>query len=198
MTSALGFDFGIPSPVYAPWTSQAIPTGPQIGDFGLITYKSGSLIDEIAERLISFGTNSPFVHAFVYAGNNQIVEAARHVQVSPVTSYTNITWSTGRLPANLIPTDLQRQAIVQAALSYVGQSYNLLDILAIALAQVRLGRIVDGDEWWAKRLSDDHMAICSQLVVNAYRAAGVDLFPGKLSGLVSPGDLGNLLTGASL
>lgn len=88
---------------------------------------------------------------------------------------------------------MQRAAIVKAAYSYVGEQYNALDIVAIALAQARLGHVVDGDEWWVKRLSDDHMPICSQLVVNADRMAGIDLAPGKLSGLVSPGDLGKLL-----
>jgi hypothetical protein len=65
--------------------------------------------------------------------------------------------------------------------------------VAIALAQARLGHVVDGSEWWVKRLSDDHMQICSQLVVNASRLASLDLAPGTLSGLVSPGGLGKLL-----
>ena len=77
-------------------------------------------------------------------------------------------------------------------MSYVGEAYNILDIIAIALDQARTGHFITGTEWWVKRLSDDHMAICSQLAVNAYRMAGVDLFPGTLSGLVSPGDIGRL------
>lgn len=166
---------------------------PLVGDFGLVGKHPGSWLDHAAQDLISFGTDSRFVHAFVYVGNGRIVEAIRHVTVSPVTDYQDITWSTGRLAPEHTPSQLQRMAIARAAMSCVGQSYNLLDILAIALAQPRLGRQVDGDEWWVKRLSDDHMPICSQLVVNANRMAGLDLFPGTLAGLVSPGDLGGLL-----
>jgi uncharacterized protein YycO len=174
-------------------TDPSTETVPLLGDFGLVGKHPGSWLDHAAQDLISFGTDSPFVHAFVYVGNGQIVEAVRHVKVSPVTAYHDITWSTGRLAPELTPNQAQRMVIAKAAMSYVGQAYNLLDILAIALAQPRLGRQVDGDEWWVKRLSDDHMQICSQLVVNAYRMAGVDLVPGTLSGLVSPGDLGGLL-----
>jgi uncharacterized protein YycO len=165
---------------------------PLLGDFGLVHRANGGWIDHVAQDLIEWGTGSNYCHAFVYVGNGQIVEAVRHVQVAPVTNYADIQWSTGRLGPDLTPDQDQRRAIARAAMSYVGESYNILDIVAIALAQARLGGTVDGDEWWVKRLSDDHMQICSQLVVNAYRAAGLDLYPGKLSGLVSPGDLGKL------
>jgi uncharacterized protein YycO len=166
---------------------------PLLGDFGLVHRANGKWLDQIAQHVIEWGTDSPYCHAFVYVGNGQIVEAVRHVQVVPVTNYRDIVWSTGKLAPEHTPTDVQRQAIARAAMSFVGQSYNILDIAAIALAQARLGHVVDGDEWWVKRLSDDHMQICSQLVVNAYRLGGIDLSPGRLSGLVSPGDLGHLL-----
>lgn len=166
---------------------------PLLGDFGLVGHQpGGKWLDHVAEELIRWGTDSQFNHAFVYVGNGQIVEAVRHIKVSPVTGYENIAWSTGRLAPELTPSPLQRKQIALAAMSYVGQNYNALDIVAIALAQARLGHQVDGDEWWVKRLSDDHMQICSQLVVNAYRMATIDLAPGRLSGLVSPGDLGHL------
>ena len=175
-------------------TDPSAQVSPLPGDIGLIkTSGPGKWLDHIAEDLIKFGTDSPYSHAFVYVGNGKIVEAVRHVKVTEATHYQNITWSTGKLGPAHTPSQLQRGLIVKAAMSYVGQSYNMLDIVAIALAQARLGHVVDGDEWWVKRLSDDHMQICSQLVVNAYRAAGIDLFPGKLAGLVSPGDLGTLI-----
>ena len=165
---------------------------PLPGDYGLVHSAGKGWLDTAAERLIEFGTNSEYCHAFVYVGNGRIVEAIRHVTVSPVTDYPDAVWSTGRLAPGFTPTPLERQLIVKAAMSYVGQAYNILDIAAIALAQARAGHVVDGDEWWVKRLSDDHMSICSQLVVNAYRASGIDLFPGRLSGLISPGDLSKL------
>lgn len=174
-------------------TDPAVEVQPLVGDFGLVHRANGKWLDHVAQDLIEWGTESPYCHAFVYVGNGRIVEAVRHVQVAPVTNYQDIVWSTGRLGPDHTPTDVQRQAIARAAMSFVGQSYNALDIVAIALAQTRLGHIVDGDEWWVKRLSDDHMQICSQLVVNSYRLGAIDLAPGKLSGLVSPGDLGHLL-----
>ena len=174
-------------------TDASAEVSPLVGDFGLVSHTPGNWLDHVAGDLIRFGTNSPYMHAFVYVGNGQIVEAVRHVQVAPVSNYTDITWSTGRLGPDDTPSALQRQAIAKAAMSFVGESYNALDIIAIALAQVRMGKLVNGDEWWVRRLSDDHMQICSQLVVNAYRMAGLDILPGMLSGLVSPGDLGKLL-----
>lgn len=174
-------------------TDDSVQVQPALGDFGLVHRANGGWFDHVAQDLIEWGTNSKYCHAFVYVGNGQIVEAVRHVQVAPVTDYQDIVWSTGRLSPDHTPSQVQRAAIAQAAMSYVGQSYNALDIVAIALAQKRLGRSVDGDEWWVKRLSDDHMQICSQLVVNAYRMASIDLFPGILSGLCSPGNLGGLL-----
>lgn len=174
-------------------TDPSTEVQPLLGDFGLVGKHPGNWLDHAAQDLISWGTDSPFVHAFVYVGNGQIVEAMSHVRVSPVSSRHNITWSTGRLAPEHTPSPSQRQAIAKAAMSYVGQSYNALDIVAVALDQARLGHLVDGDEWWVRRLSDDHMQICSQLVVNSYRLASIDLAPGKLSGLVSPGYLGKLL-----
>jgi hypothetical protein len=172
---------------------QAAEVTPLIGDFGLVHRANGKWLDRIAQDAIEWGTDSPYCHAFVYVGNGQLVEAVRHVQVAPVTNYQDIVWSTGKLGPDHTPTQVQRQAIARAAMSFVGESYNILDIVAIAFAQARLGHVVDGDEWWVKRLSDDHMQICSQLVVNAWRLGGIDLAPGRLSGLVSPGDLGHLL-----
>lgn len=166
---------------------------PQIGDIGLVGLHNGTLLDKIAGWAIRFGTNSSVNHAFIYVGNGQIVEAVSRVKLSPITNYPNTIWSTGRLPADLTPTALQGQIIAKAALASVGERYNVLDILAITLAQPRLGATVDGDEWWVKRLSDDHMEICSQLCVNKWRLGGIDLFPGKLSGLCSPGDILRIL-----
>ena len=168
-------------------------TVPQPGDFGVVNHRGGGLLNRIAEWAIEFGTQAPVDHAFIYVGHGEIVEAVRHVRVSPASNYPGTIWSTGRLPGHLTPTATERAAIIAAALSYVGESYNVLDILAIALAQRRLGRPVNGDEWWVKRLSNDGSLICSQLVSAAYAKAGIELCPGKLAGLISPGDLYGLL-----
>lgn len=168
-------------------------TGPLPGDYGVVATHGGPWWQRITDAAIRYGTSSPVNHAVLYIGDGQLVEARGNVHLSPASEYAGIIWSTGRL-GDLTPTSAQRQQITSAALSYVGESYNALDIVAIGLAQRRLGRLVDGDEWWVKRLSDNHRLICSQLVDAAYQAAGIHLFAdGRLPGLVSPGDLLGLL-----
>jgi hypothetical protein len=168
-------------------------TYPLPGDFGILIHRHGGWVEHLAEWAISWGTDSPATHAFIAIGNGQIIEAVHHVQVSPASEYEGIVWSSGRLPPHLVPTSGQREAIVRACHSYVGEGYNVLDLVAIALAQKRLGGEVDSDDWAARRLNDDHHLICSQLVSAAYLKAGITLCPGKLAGLVSPGDLLSLL-----
>lgn len=166
---------------------------PQLGDWGLIREFQGPWYDKLFADLINWDTDSEFHHVVVNIGNGRIVEAVRTVRIDFTDQYDEIIWCTGRLPAPLVPTDAQRQRIVQAALAMVGDKYNALDILAIGLAQKRLGQLVDGDEWWVKRLSKDHREICSQVADMAWKAAGIEMFPGRLPGLVSPGDMGRLL-----
>lgn len=168
-------------------------TGPEPGDFGLVSTR-GPLLDRLAADVIRLDTDSPVNHAFIYAGNGHIIEAVRRVKIDCADQYQDITWSTGRLPKHLTPTTLQRGAIVRAANAMVGDKYNTLDIVAIGLAQRRTGQLVSDQTWWAKRLSADGREICSQLVDKAYLTAGIHLFAdGRLSGLVSPGDLYSLL-----
>jgi hypothetical protein len=170
---------------------------PLPGDFGVVA-TSGPWLDRIAAHLIRWGTDSPVNHAFIAIGDGRIVEAVRHVKVDFADQYDDIVWSTGRLPDTLTPSTSQRQEIVNAALAMVGDRYNVLDILAIGLAQKRVGHLVSDQTWWAKRLSADGREICSQLVDKAYLEAGLHLFDdGRLPGLVSPGDLLNLLLPAS-
>jgi cell wall-associated NlpC family hydrolase len=170
---------------------------PQPGDFGLVGSHPGPWWQRLAESAIRFGTDSPVDHAFVYVGDGRIVEAVSRVRISMDTGYPDVIWSSGRL-GRLTPDPDQRREIVKAALGYCGEAYNMLDIIAIGLAQRRMGSLVDGDEWWVRRLSDNHRLICSQLVDAAYLAAGIHLFTdGRLPGLVSPGDLLGLLSPAT-
>lgn len=166
---------------------------PGLGDWGLIREFQGPWYDKLFAELINWDTDSPFHHVVVNIGNGRIIEAVRTVRIDFADQYDEIVWCTGRLPAPLVPTDAQRQRIVQAALAMVNDKYNALDILAIGLAQKRLGQVVDGDEWWVKRLSRNGREICSQVADMAWKAAGIEMFPGRLPGLVSPGDMGRLL-----
>jgi uncharacterized protein YycO len=169
---------------------------PMPGDFGLVK-TGGQGFAGLVAWAIRFGTDAPVNHAFVYVGDGRIVEAEPGGACeSSVDRYGDVVWSTGRLDVELTTT--QRWAIVQAALDAVGTPYGWLDIVAIALAQKRLGGLVDSDDWIARRISNDGTLICSQLVDVAYKAAGVGLFAdGRLPGLVSPGDLYRLLVPAA-
>lgn len=166
---------------------------PTPGDF-FVTATAGRLIDRIAAWLIRFGTNSNVNHAGLYIGDGVIVEAVGKVRYNEITAYPDAIWSTGRLPAHLTPTAQQRQAIVNKAHDLIGTPYSWLDIIAIGLAQRRLGQVVNSRTWWARRVSADGRYICSQAVDVEYQAGGIEFFDdGRLPGLVSPEDLEELL-----
>ena len=181
---------------------------PQPGDIGLVATSRGSWLDKLASWAIRWGTDSPVNHAFIYRGNGEVIEAVAHVKVTPVSTYSNIIWLGPSFLSNpsifsedisgyaqravITPTPEDRAEVVAEAEKHIGDHYNIDDILAIAFAQRRLGRTVHGDEPWVKKLSDDHMEICSQLCTIAWRVR----YPGFMStigdglaGLVSPGDL---------
>lgn len=166
---------------------------PVRGDF-FVTATSGRLLDRIAARLIRWGTNSPYNHAGLYIGDGVIVEAVGRVRYGNIAEYPDAAWSTGRLPARLTPTDAQRDQIVASARALIGTPYSWLDLVAIAFAQRRLGSLVNSNTWWAKRISANGHFICSQVVDACYGDAGIQLLDdGRLSGLVAPSDLAELL-----
>lgn len=166
---------------------------PLPGDY-FVTSTAGRLIDRIAARLIRFGTDSAVNHAGLYVGEGTIVEAVGRVRYNGISAYPDAIWSTGRLPAHLTPNDEQRRLIVNKAHDLIGRKYSWLDIIAIGLAQRRLGRVVNSKTWWAKRVSNDGKLICSQAVDVEYQAGGIQFFDdGRLPGLVSPEDLDALL-----
>jgi hypothetical protein len=166
---------------------------PQPGDF-FVTATKGRLIDRIAARAIQWGTDSPVNHAGVYTGDGTIVEAVGKVQYGSISEYPDAIWSTGRLPGRLVPTLAQRRLIVNEAHRLIDTPYSWLDIIAIGLAQKRLGALVNSNTWWARRICGDGHLICSQLVDRTWLAGGIHLFAdGRLPGLVSPADLNDLL-----
>lgn len=173
---------------------------PQPGDFMVCTSYGGSLLARIGSALIRWGTDAPVSHAAVYIGDSKIIQAEPGgASLARWDSAANETWSTGRLPFPI--TDAQRAGICTAAMSFQGTPYGVLDIIAITMAQHRLGRLVhperplDAQPWWVRRLIDPGTVICSQLVVLAYRAAGLPLCGTELAALVSPGDLWRAIGG---
>jgi uncharacterized protein YycO len=146
----------------------------------------------VAGRLIRFGQwingdgFKDYEHAFVYLGNAHIIEAEPGgARVADVTEYgpSNVLWSSGKV----ILSDAQRSAVVEAAKSFVGVPYSFLDYLLIALKRFHitvpiLNRRVIGSK---------HM-ICSQLVAEVYKSAGVDLLSIPTYE-VTPADLANFI-----
>jgi hypothetical protein len=85
----------------------------------------------------------------------------------------------------------------------LGDHYNVVDILAIGIAQPRIDpdRLAQWSEhppWYIKRLNSDGREICSQAIAVAYAKAGIQLIPGRPACLVSPGDLNNILLPAQV
>lgn len=161
---------------------------PYLGDFGLVKQTPGRWKDHAAADIIRFWTHSPYVHAFIYMGDGEIAEAVSTVKKTPVTVYDDITWSNWDL--NL----LQRHQIAAACKGMLGDKYNWPDIAAIAF-----GKLLPtfGHEMLIRKLSDDHMEICSQMVALAYLAADITLVPNTPPCLVTPAALSYALTDPS-
>jgi hypothetical protein len=85
----------------------------------------------------------------------------------------------------------QKQAISAAAVRYKNVPYSFLDYLAIALHKWHIP--VPGLK---RYISSTKHQICSQLVDQCYKDAGIQLFhDGRWPGYVTPGDLYKLMTG---
>lgn len=160
---------------------------PELGDFGVV--RTGGW----AGQLIRWGTESPVNHAFVYVGMGEIVEMEPGgIQLSYASKYPDAIWSTGKIP--LTATQRETIAHFERARARKGVKYSFLGLAVIALAQRRFGSIVTSRDFLARAVSDDGQEFCSQEVDFAYASNGVQLFDdGRLPGLVSPGDLYNLI-----
>jgi uncharacterized protein YycO len=158
-----------------------IPTyQPQIGDFGVVRTKG------IVGRLIQIFTVSRWNHAFVYVGTNTIVEATpRGVKLSPISNYENIAWS----QHDSLSEDT-RAKIADHAKKQVGKPYNFLLIGNILLRIIGLKLLANTRLMY--KLAKSNSYICSELVSESYKEAGVNYF-NMPPNLVTPGDLAELL-----
>lgn len=150
---------------------------PQAGDFA-VTATGGWVA-----KVIRFITKSPVNHAFVYLGNDQIIEAQPGgAAISPVSKYPNAIWSEHQaLGVN----------ITAGAKALAGVPYNYIDVAAQAIVRL-LGW--QAPMWALRRLSDPRRLQCAQLVDYAYHLAGIELFHDRRpSGLVAPSDLYELI-----
>ena len=154
---------------------------PTIGDY-MVTRTGG-----FVAWTIRWLCHSPVNHAAVYIGGGKVVEAQPGgARVTDVAKYPDAIWSD--MP--LVHDD--RVVIVWISLSLVGTPYSFWDIAALAVALITGRRT---PRWIAHRLSRPDRLICSQLVDEAYRRAGVHLFDDaqRLPCEVTPGDLLNLI-----
>lgn len=161
-------------------------TEPRPGDFGLTKIRG------LAGAFVSagqwfVGDFAPVQHALVYVGDGRVVQAMPSgAEVIPLEEASPVVkWSTGLV--DLTPE--QREGISLLTLQLVGTPYSFLDYLSIALTRLGVHSKLIRD-----RVQGSGHLICSQLVVEAYRRAGVHLFgPDTFPGDYTPGDLWNLL-----
>jgi uncharacterized protein YycO len=160
---------------------------PQPGDFAVVSVggAAGFLI-RAGEWLNGRGF-AQYEHAFVYVGGWLVVQAEPDGAAErPMSAHRLILWSSG-----LVDLDgEQRARVVAAATGYVGTPYSFLDYLAL-LAH-RLHVPFPGLRAY---IASTGSMICSQLVDQCYRDAGVELFAGgRWPGYVTPADLAGVLT----
>jgi uncharacterized protein YycO len=159
---------------------------PQPGDFGL-TQISGHVGRAIrVGQWLNGDGFSDYEHAFVYLGHGGIVEAEPGgARLAPLSEYNarSIAWY--RAP------DDKGDRIGAIAGMLIGTPYSFADYAAIAA--VRLHLPLSSKLLHNYVANSGHM-ICSQLVDEAYKRAGVQLFDdGRLPGDVTPGDLLRLI-----
>lgn len=151
---------------------------PQMGDYGVI--RSGGFFG----KLIRIGTQSRWNHAFIYLGNGYIIEAnPTGVEIKPVTEYDKIAWN-----KHEELTAQQRNQIVFHAKSLVGEPYNFFIIADLAFRILGFRLLTSR---FLERLSKNRGYICSELVAECYRKAGLPL--GDKDYLINPGDLAERL-----
>lgn len=160
---------------------------PKPGDIGL-SQSDGLFGKFILKAQALLGDWAIYTHAFIYIGDGLVVEAMpRGAQIDDSAKYDFAHTKT--VYAQLDLTAVQRHDIVLQALKLVGTPYSFLDFLALGLTHYKIK-----PGWVRRRVQNSGHMICSQLVTEAYRRAGIELFPDKrLSQDVTPGDLAESL-----
>jgi hypothetical protein len=133
-----------------------------------------------------------YEHAFVFLGNDLIVEAEPKGAKMNALHYDNVMWSAGKFDLSV----KQRMDICNAARGYIGTPYSAMDYFALAAKRLHLGPLIPGLRRYVE--TSKHM-ICSQLVDKCYQDAGFQLFKddqnhgrhdtGRWNGYVTPGSL---------
>lgn len=160
-----------------------IELSPKPGDIGLtrITGLVGWMI-RLGQFFNSDGF-SHYEHAFIVLEDGMLIEAMPGgAQIIPLSEYDDYDVLYVTVPGL---TAADRKRICAAARSFEGVEYSFVDYAAIAAHRLHLP--LPGLRAFVE--STDHQ-ICSQLVDNAYRLAGVKLFSdGRWAGYTTPGAL---------
>jgi len=157
------------------------------GTFGLT--KIGGLLGvliSLGQWIV--GDASRFTHAFIVLDDGTVMEAmpsgARIRTLDHAETHQPIAFSWA-----IVLTDAQRAAVVAEARACEGTRYGFSAYLHLALSRLGVRW-----PWLIRHLERNGRAICSQLVDDVYRRAGVQLFDdGRAPFDVTPGDLANLL-----
>lgn len=194
-----------------PYTGELTEVKP--GMFGLS--RIGGLLGKLIAAGQAFsGDGSRWTHAFIVLDDETVIEAmpggARIVPIADRLGHEEIAFSDGPiqeymaewlggLSAEFVDslTDsgaltskvelIKREDVVERARALKGTEYGYLQYLALGLVSL-------GFEWeWLRRfIANRGRMICSQLVDETFRRAGIHLFKDKrMSQDVTPGDLAN-------
>lgn len=167
-------------------------TPPRKGDFGLTTGNNWAM------WVIRVGTLSRYGHACVALSDPWLdgdvenpmgpQEWIRVVEAQPGGAIIRNRRTSSFRWSNIVLTETQRELIATRALATEGIPYDWPSIIGFA-ARVWGHKL----RLIGKKDHPDDKMICSELVVWAYLAAGIDLGQGKPPGDVSPGDLADYL-----
>lgn len=124
-------------------------------------------------------TRSHWNHIVIALGDGRAVQAMPGgVQVIDEATH-HVVW----IEAGVLYDPTKAVEFLRAS---VGEPYNWL---AIAVFAVRTFAPWLPHRWLSAWANNRPKVICSELAVDAWRAAGVDLFPGRPAATVSPGDI---------
>ena len=157
---------------------------PRPGDIGLTSSRTwtGRIVRSM-QALID--DHSLVTHTFLVLYDGFIIEAEPGgAKFNRLTKYPEAQFT------NIELTDQQRFTIVEEGIKMHGVGYGWLDYLSLGMTHFNIFPAA----FVRQRVARSDRMICSQLCAEAYRRAGVELFPDRRLPMdVTPSDLGNLM-----
>lgn len=158
------------------------------GQFGLS--KISGFIGVVVNILQAIvGDGSKYTHAYIVVGDQVIEAMPGGARITPLSYYLTGARATTTVISNLDLSLSERLDIADIAVSLVGTPYSFLDYAALALRHWGFQ-----PRWLLRYLASTKHMICSQLVDEVYRRAGIHLFDdGRPAQYVTPGALADYL-----